>query len=75
MYTQFCWCKKYGICIHDYCCSVLLYVHTGVFPCHFPTTVVTKHTKLDPSAAGKSLFRFLGTLGDETSDAVILVRA
>lgn len=37
-------------------------------------TVVTKHTKLDASVAATSVFRFVGTLGEEINDKVILVR-
>ena len=37
-------------------------------------TVVTKHTKLDAPENGASVFRFVGTLGEEDGDGVILVR-
>ena len=37
-------------------------------------TVVTKHTKLDAPEVGASVFRFVGTLGEEGGDRVILVR-
>jgi hypothetical protein len=36
--------------------------------------VVTKHTKLDAPEVGASVFRFVGTLGEEDGDRVILDR-